>query len=76
MTWISIRFTKPEVLKLMSAHNLSSLKWSAEGELSPQDTWNLVRKLTKTEDVSKASYLLHLSSKHTHGKSNKVKNGL
>ena len=49
MTWISISFKDPEVLKLMSAHNLSSLKWSAEGELSPQDTWNLVRKLTKTD---------------------------
>ena len=56
----------------MSAHNLSSLKWSEEGELSPQDTWNLVKKLTKTEDQSKASNLLHLSSKHTHGQSKKV----
>ena len=53
----------------MSAHHLSSLKWSDEGELSPQDTWNLVTKLTKTEDQSKASNLLHLSSKHSHAKS-------
>ena len=56
----------------MAAHNLSSLKWSEEGELSPQDTWNLVKKLTKIEDQSKASNLLHLSSKHTHGKSKKI----
>ena len=57
---------------IMSAHHLSSLKWSDEGELSPQDTWNLVTKLTKTEDQSKASNLLHLSSKHSHAKSKKT----
>ena len=52
----------------MSIHHLSSLKWSEEGELSPQDTWNLVTKLTKVEDESKASNLLHLSSKHSHAR--------
>ena len=56
----------------MPAHHLSTLKWSDEGELSPQDTWNLVTKLTKTEDQSKASNLLHLSSKHSHAKSKKT----
>ena len=55
----------------MSAHHLSSLKWSEEGELSPQDTWNLVTKLTKAEDESKASNLLQLSSKHSHARAKK-----
>ena len=58
----------------MSSHHLSSLKWSEEGELSPQDTWNLVTKLTKVEDESKASNLLHLSSKHTHARVKKGPN--
>ena len=35
----------------MSTHHLSSLKWNEEGELSPQDTWNLVTMLTKAEDL-------------------------
>ena len=55
----------------MSTHHLSSLKWNEEGELSPQDTWNLVTKLTKAEDESKASNLLHLSSKHSHARAKK-----
>ncbi len=55
----------------MSTHHLSSLKWNEEGELSPQDTWNLVTKLTKAEDESKASSLLHLSSKHSHARAKK-----
>ncbi|MCP4882373.1 MAG: hypothetical protein GY908_01150 [Flavobacteriales bacterium] len=55
----------------MSSNHLSSLKWNDEGELSPQDTWNLVTKLTKTEDQAKASNLLHLSSKHSHAKKKK-----
>lgn len=56
---------------IMPANNLSSLKWNEEGELSPQDTWNLVTKLTKSEDDSKASNLLHLSSKHIHARRKK-----
>ena len=56
----------------MSTHHLSSLKWNEEGELSPQDTWNLVTKLTKAEDESKASNLLHLSSKHSHARAKKT----
>ena len=55
----------------MPTNNLSSLKWNEEGELSPQDIWNLVTKLTKAEDASKASNLLHLSSKHTHARHKK-----
>ena len=56
----------------MSANNLSSLKWNEEGELSPQDVWNLVSKLTKTEEVTKASNLLQLSSKHDHAKNKSI----
>ena len=55
----------------MPTNNLSSLKWNEEGELSPQDIWNLVTKLTKAEDASKASNLLHLSSKHSHARHKK-----
>ncbi len=36
--------------------------------MSAQDTWNLVRQLTKTEEHDRASALLHLSSKHRHSK--------
>ncbi len=53
----------------MSPSDLSSLKWESDGEMSAQDTWNLVKRLTKVEDVDKASNLLHLSSKHSHSKS-------
>ena len=52
----------------MSAADLSSLKWEDDGEMSAQDTWNLVRQLTKVEDEQRASALLHLSSKHRHSK--------
>ena len=51
----------------MSPTDLSSLKWGDDGELSSQDTWNLVNRLTKVEEETKASDLLHLSSKHSHG---------
>ena len=50
----------------MSSFDLSSLKWEADGEMSAQDTWILVKRLTKTEEQEKASSLLHLSSKHSH----------
>ena len=33
----------------MSPAELSSIKWEQDGEMSPQDTWNLVKKLTKVE---------------------------
>ena len=52
----------------MSPNELSSLKWEQDGEMSAQDIWNLVKKLTKVEEQDKASSLLHLSSKHIHSK--------
>ncbi len=52
----------------MSPADLSSLKWEDDGEMSAQDTWNLVRKLSKTEERERASALLHLSSKHHHSR--------
>ena len=52
----------------MAPAELSSMKWEYDGELSSQDTWNLVKRLTKIEDQQKASNLLHLSSKHVHAK--------
>lgn len=52
----------------MSPAELSSMKWESDGELSSQDTWNLVKKLTKVEEQTKASNLLQLSSKHSHAK--------
>ena len=52
----------------MSPNELSSIKWEQDGEMSAQDTWNLVKKLTKVEEQEKASNLLHLSSKHAHSK--------
>lgn len=55
----------------MSSAELSSLKWGEDGELSSQDTWNLVNRLTKVEEQTKASNLLHLSSKHSHGEHRK-----
>ena len=48
--------------------DLSSIKWEDDGEMSAQDTWKLVWKLTKIEDQQRASNLLHLSSKHRHSK--------
>ena len=55
----------------MSPTDLASLKWGDDGELSPQDTWNLVKRLSKVEEETKASDLLHLSSKHSHGEQRK-----
>ena len=55
----------------MSSTDLSSLKWGDDGELSSRDTWNLVNRLTKVEEETKASNLLHLSSKHSHGEHRK-----
>ena len=52
----------------MSPSDFSSMKWESDGELSSQDTWNLVKKLTKIEEGRKASDLLHLSSKYSHAK--------
>ena len=56
----------------MAPAELSSMKWECDGELSSQDTWNLVKRLTKIEDQHKASDLLHLSSKHLHAKKMKI----
>ena len=53
----------------MSPADFSSMKWESDGELSSQDTWNLVKKLTKIEEGRKASDLLHLSSKPSHANS-------
>ena len=52
----------------MSASGLSSLEWEANGEMSAQDTWDLVTRLVKVEEQEKASSLLQLSSKHSHCK--------
>ncbi|QNI73371.1 hypothetical protein SynNOUM97013_01307 [Synechococcus sp. NOUM97013] len=52
----------------MSPADLSSLKWEADGEMSAQDTFALVRRLAKVEQQDNASSLLHLSSKHSHSK--------
>ena len=52
----------------MSPAELSSIKWEKDGEMSAQDTWALVKTLTKVEEQDKASNLLHLSSKHSHSK--------
>ena len=42
----------------MSPAELSSIKWEQDGEMSAQDTWILVKKLTKVEEQGKASNLL------------------
>ena len=55
----------------MSPTDLASLKWCDDGELSSRDTWNLVNRLTKVEEETKASHLLHLSSKYSHGEHRK-----
>ena len=52
----------------MSPSELSTIKWEQDGEMSAQDTWSLVRRLTKIEEEGNASSLLHLSSKHSHSK--------
>jgi len=52
----------------MPASDLSSLEWEANGEMSAQDTWDLVTRLVKVEEQEKASSLLQLSSKHSHSK--------
>ena len=38
----------------MSPAELSSIKWEKDGEMSAQDTWTLVKKLTKVEEQDKA----------------------
>jgi len=55
----------------MPPSDLSSLEWEADGEMSAQDTWDLVTRLAKVEEQEKASSLLQLSSKHSHSKSKK-----
>ena len=52
----------------MPASDLSSLEWEANGEMSAQDTWDLVTRLVKVEEQEKASSLLQLSLKHSHSK--------
>ncbi|QNI48542.1 hypothetical protein SynA1825c_01871 [Synechococcus sp. A18-25c] len=52
----------------MSPFDLSSLKWEADGEMSAQDTFVLVTRLSRVEEQANASCLLHLSSKHSHSK--------
>tara|TARA_B100001287_G_scaffold259863_1_gene247458 strand:- start:5 stop:187 length:183 start_codon:yes stop_codon:yes gene_type:complete len=52
----------------MSPSDLSSLEWEANGEMSAQDTWDLVKRLAEIEEQDKASNLLQLSSKHSHSK--------
>ena len=55
----------------MSPSDLSSLEWEANGEMSAQDTWDLVKRLAEIEEQDKASNLLQLSSKHSHSKQKK-----
>ena len=55
----------------MSPSDLSSLEWEADGEMSAQDTWDLVNRLAKVEEQEKASSLLQLSSKYSHSKNSK-----
>jgi len=50
----------------MSPSELSSIQWEEDGEMFARKTWHLVRRLTKVEEHSKASNLLHLSSKHSY----------
>jgi len=52
----------------MSPAELASIKWEQDGEMSAQDIWSLVKKLSKVEEQDKASSLLHLSSKHRHSR--------
>ena len=37
-------------MRLMFPAELSSIQWDQGGEMSAQDTWNLVKKLTKVEE--------------------------
>ncbi len=55
----------------MSPSNLCSLEWEADGEMSAQDTWDLVNRLARVEEQEKASSLLQLSSKHSLSKARK-----
>ena len=57
----------------MSPSDLSSLEWEANGEMSAQDTWDLVKRLAEIEEQDKASNLLQLSSKHSHSKQKRNK---
>ena len=74
--WLLLQLRKSAALPLswlavfwaMSASDLSSLKWEANGEMSAQDTWDLVTRLVKVEEQKKASSLLQLSLKHSHSK--------
>ena len=63
------------VFRAMSPSDLSSLEWEADGEMSAQDTWDLVNRLAKVEEQEKASSLLQLSSKHSHSKAKKPCSG-
>ncbi len=47
---------------LMSAVELSSIKWEDNGEMSSQDALNLVCQLTKTEEHDLASSQLELDA--------------
>ena len=49
-------FDDPE-LPSMSPTELSSLKWGDDGELSPNDTLNLVERLMQVEEESRRSDL-------------------
>ena len=42
--------------------DLASLKWGDDGELSPNDTLNLVERLAKAEELSKQSDQSSLNS--------------
>ena len=50
---LSIPSLKNERPTPMCPPDLSSLKWGDDGELSPNDTLNLVEKLTRAEQESR-----------------------
>ena len=46
----------------MSPLDLSSLKWGDDGELSPNDTLNLVERLARAEEMSRETDQSSLNS--------------
>ena len=46
--------------------DLSSLKWGDDGELSPNDTLNLVERLARADEMSKESDQSSLNSSSIH----------
>jgi hypothetical protein len=51
----------------MSPEKLNTLKWDANGELSAQDVFELVKRIKHQEQPDRSNQLLHLVNKHHHG---------